>query len=203
MYKANDGREYGYHNTPAQELKSNRDFGGEIVFRLLGCATCGVAGLAEFHNRVLYRFDPHAQVTINLPDDTPDDIKREFRSAENCSGIEEYRPGATMLRSTIEKVLIKHGYNENDLFQKLDQLAEDKIITRTLAKQNQEIVRILGNDVLHGIWREVFPDEFATAYKYTHRLIEAFYDDHKSVLAELQEIGKEIPDEESQEPESS
>jgi len=176
---------------------------GSLTFLLLRCVTCSLGAFAAVYEPDRMRpprpelvdFHPIAYERLSLPEGTPDDIVSEFRSAESCAGIREYRPAAAMLRSTIEKVLKKHGYGQQKLASKLKQLMEDRIITKPLAKQNQDIVRILGNDVLHGDWRDISSDEYEQAHKYTHRLIDAFYDDHESVIEELTALGRTLPDE--------
>jgi hypothetical protein len=195
----------GYSPPPSRELHEYyRRLGtGRMTFLLLRCVTCSLGAFAALYEPDSIRgysmpelacFHPYAFERLRLPEDTPDDIVSEFRSAENCAGIGEYRPAAAMLRSAIEKVLKKHGYDQWNLQGKLNQLKEDRIITGTLAKQNREIVKILADDVLHGEWRDISSDEYEKAYKYAHKLIDGFYDDHKNVLEELAELERIVPD---------
>lgn len=103
-----------------------------------------------------------------------------------------------MLRSTLEKTLRKHGYSEWQLSTNLKNLSEDNILPRWLVKQNSQIVKILGDEILHGDWREITPEEYQKAHHFVERLIESFYDDHDSVVEDLKEKGRLTVEKKSQ-----
>ena len=162
---------------------------------------------------MLEDFIPHAIEKAGLPADVPEDIVREFREAELDAAHFAYRSASAMLRSTLEKTLTKNGYDDgvvtddqgqpvldkqgnskksNALIWRIDAAASDKIITETRQKRAHENIRVLGNDVLHDIWREVTEDEFNDARKYTQRILEDFYDDRPTVLAQLAAVNRAI-----------
>ena len=196
--RSNFVRESGAFSLTSKTL--NKYYGlftGSITFLLLKCVTCSLGALGIIYEdldseiKVLVDFYPKVKKITKLPDDTPEDISSEFKSAENCANIEEYRPAATMLRSTIEKVLNNHGYNEWRLSDNLKNLQKDRLITAPLARKNKLVVKILGDQVLHQKWREVDEKEYLTAREYALDLIKAFYSDVEGVALERERLKKE------------
>lgn len=156
-------------------------------------------------------FIPRAVEKASLPVSVPADIVKEFREAELDAAHSAYRSASAMLRSTLEKTLIKNGYDEveirdklgqvvvdgqgnprksNKLIARIDAAAWDKVITETRQKRAHENIRVLGNDVLHEDWREVTEDEFNEAHKYAQRILEDFYDARATVEAQLKAQGR-------------
>ena len=188
-----------------------------ILWRAVRCTICNRGGIAKIHDNgnsqgaVLEDFIPHAIEKAALPPGIPDDIVKEFREAELDAAHLAYRSASAMLRSTLEKTLIKNGYDEveirdklgqvvtdtqgnprksNKLIARIDAAAWDKVITETRQKRAHENIRVLGNDVLHEDWREVTAEEFNEAHKYTQRILEDFYDDRTTVKTQLTAQGR-------------
>ncbi len=166
------------------------------IYRLLKCAGCGRAGLAKSHVGVqdnreyLFEFFPYSIDRANLPSAVPDEIKKEFREAEKCTGFGAHRAASALIRSVLEKTLRLNGYahgklNRSNLQQKIDAAADDGVIHETRRKRAHEEIRALGNDVLHDEWREVTSEEFEMAHHYAQRILEDFYDDRDTVEATL------------------
>lgn len=80
-----------------------------------------------------------------------------------------------------------NGYLKGSLADKIDQAAEDGVITAARSTRAHEDIRVLGNDILHDAWRAVFQAEFDLAHKYAQRILEDLYDDRPSVTALLAE----------------
>ncbi|MCI0339183.1 MAG: DUF4145 domain-containing protein [Acidobacteria bacterium] len=100
-----------------------------------------------------------------------------------------------MFRSALEKTLKANGYVRQggklrDLESKIDEAANDGIITDARRRRAHEEVRVLGNDVLHDEWREVKDEEVELAHLYTQRILEDFYDDRETVVKKLIELGR-------------
>jgi len=141
----------------------------------------------------LVSFFPYSREVAKLPSDTPVDIVAEFREAELCTSFEAYRAASALFRSTLEKVLKANGYEQIgkkgfdilNLQNKIDQAAQDGVLTEARRKRAHDDVRSLGNDVLHDEWREIVAEEVEAAHHYTQRIIEDFYDNRKEVEAVL------------------
>lgn len=188
-----------------------------ILWHALRCSVCSRGAVAKIHDNgnsqgaVLEDFIPRAIEKAALPARVPDDIVKEFREAELDAAHSAYRSASAMLRSTLEKTLIKNGYEEveirdklgqvvtdsqgnpkksNKLIARIDAAAWDKVITETRQKRAHENIRVLGNDVLHEDWREVKEEEFNEAHKYAQRILEDFYDDRATVVAQLKAQGR-------------
>jgi hypothetical protein len=99
-----------------------------------------------------------------------------------------------MLRSALERTLRANGYSKGMLKQKIDDAAADGVITESRKRQAHDNVRLLGNEVVHDEWRAVDADEYSDAYKYTHRVIEDFYESRVQVLAQLKARQRPLPD---------
>ncbi|MFY9954362.1 DUF4145 domain-containing protein [Bradyrhizobium sp.] len=103
------------------------------------------------------------------------------------ASVGAWRAASAMLRSTLEKTLKHNGYLKGSLADKIDQAAEDGVITAARSKRAHEDIRVLGNDILHDARRVVFQAEFDLAHKYAQRILEDLYDDRPSVTALLAE----------------
>ncbi len=163
----------------------------QTIYKLLRCAGCSRAGVAKvncktgygqgYGNGDLEWFWPRATVSDKLPTATPPGIVAEFDEAQVCMSAGAWRAGAALLRSTLEKTLIANGYVDGKLFQKIKAAADDGVITASRAERAQELIRTLGNDVLHDEWRKVEPSETELAHHYVGRVVEDFYDDRETV----------------------
>jgi len=183
-----------------------------ILWFALRCSVCSRGGIAKIHDNggvidgVLESFIPEAIEKAPLPKAVPDDLVKEFREAESDAAHGAYRSGSAMLRSVLEKTLKKNGYDKvevkdkngnpvidksgnpkksDKLIDRIDAATDDSIITEARQKKAHDNIRVLGNDVLHDEWREVQPEEFEEAHKYSQRILEDFYDDRPIVEAQL------------------
>jgi hypothetical protein len=175
------------------------DYYEHIIFKLLRCSVCSRPGVATVHVKNNYRtesalesFWPTGIPHEKIPNETPHYIGKELREAENSMSIEAWRAAAAMLRSTLEKTLIANGYEERTLYEKIEAAGENGIITSARRQRAQDLVRTLGNDVLHEKWREVKRGEVEDAHKYVARIIEDFYDDRATVLKALEKKGRKV-----------
>jgi hypothetical protein len=64
---------------------------------------------------------------------------------------------------------------------KIEAAGDDGAITSARRQRAQDLVRTLGNDVLHDDWRVVTQEEVEDAHKYVGRILEDFYDDRATV----------------------
>ena len=156
-----------------------------LLYRLLRCASCNRGGLATIHDSgrvidgVLSEFYPISVENAKLPSDTPSDIEKEFREAELCAALKT------------------NGYLKGPLAAKIDEAANDGVLTESRRKRAHNEIRVLGNDVLHDEWREISSNDVEAARHYAQRILEDFYDDRESVTAILTEknrIKVTIPD---------
>jgi hypothetical protein len=174
-------------------------------FRLFRCAGCGRGGLGTITLRNNERypsgyprlegFTPDVLVPVALPNETPKDIAAEFREGERCLQSRCNRAAAAMFRSALEKTLTAAGYKvdrHTKLFDQIESAARDGSITDARKHRAHEEIRVLGNDVLHDVWKALEPDEAVLARDYTQRVVEDFYDHRASVLARLREK-KRVP----------
>jgi hypothetical protein len=163
----------------------------KTAYVLLRCAGCHRGGLAKIHchgrliDGDMEWFNPRAVGAATLPEDTPEGIVNEFREAERCAGAGAYRAASGMLRSTLEKVLDENGYVTGRLKARINRAALDGVITDAIKMRAREKPLALGNDVLHEPWREVGEKEYQEARHYVAKVIDAFYDDRKTVLEVL------------------
>lgn len=162
-----------------------------IVYKLYRCAGCGRGSLAKIYcnsgleDGVIAELIPHSAEVAKLPSDTPSDIKAEFDEALKCFSAGAFRAASAMARSVLEKVLIANGYNERDLYHKIEAAALDGLLTDSRRKRAQDDVKSLGNDVLHDVW-VLIPEADATkSLHYAQRIIEDFYDNRQEVIAVL------------------
>lgn len=170
-----------------------------LFYKLYRCCVCSRPGIATLHVRNnlegarLESFWPTARPRAKLPEGVPPGVLAEFREAEACMSVEGWRGASALLRSTLEKVLVANGFDDRDLFKKIESAAQVGVITSARRRRAQELVRVLGNDVLHEEWREVARLEVEASHHYVSRIIEDLYDDRGSVEALLKESGRGVP----------
>ncbi|MCH7986665.1 MAG: DUF4145 domain-containing protein [Acidobacteria bacterium] len=83
--------------------------------------------------------------------------------------------------------------SKGSLQEKIDQAANDGILTAARRKRAHEQIRDLGNDILHDDWREVTEGEYTSAHHYAQRILEDFYDNRAQVEALLVEAKRLEP----------
>jgi Domain of unknown function (DUF4145) len=162
---------------------------GRLLYKLFRCTVCSRPGVAKFHftnnlghDGKLEWFWPSSVAPVKLPGGVPPGVLNEFREAEVCLSAGAWRGAAALFRSALEKVLKANGYTkERDLYQRIEAAATDGVITAARRQRAHDLVRTLGNDVLHDDWREVLPEEAESAQHYVGRVIEDLYDDRGSV----------------------
>ncbi len=158
-----------------------------ILYILTRCANCRQGGLATVHDNgtvelgKMEAFYPVSIELANLPEGIPNGIVSEFREAELCAAHSAWRASSAMFRSALEKTLVENGYASGTLQNKVDQAAEDGIITEARRKRAHDEIRVLGNDVLHDPWHEISSEEVEASHHYAQRILEDFYDDRESV----------------------
>jgi hypothetical protein len=194
------GREYGSTPWAREEDEDGRTF--MVHHRLFCCSGCNRGAVGEIANlrnetsdlvqkgAVLWSFEPSSIQTVILPRDAPFGIRREVEEAERCASASAFRAASAMLRSALEKTLSANGYDEPNLYKKIEAAASDGVITAARRQRAQDNVRALGNDVVHDEWRAVDEAEFETAYIYTQRVIEDFYENRDEVLKILADSGR-------------
>lgn len=195
----NSGREYGYvvddvHHQLFDETGTPHT-GKRRIYRLLKCSTCGRAGMSQVSEGVngrvyLIDFYPHSTVVLEVPKGTPEGVLSEFREAEDDASHENFRSAGAMLRSTIEKVLQNHGYTDYSLKKNIENAQKEGLFTRVLKNKTENVVKTLGDTILHREWRKITESEYNEAHQYTKQLIDAFYSDPKEVLVLLMEAGR-------------
>lgn len=74
--------------------------------------------------------------------------------------------------------------------QKIDQAADDGVITAARKQKAHDDIRVLGNEVVHDEWRVVTEEEVESALHYAQRILEDLYDDRTSVEQILIAKGK-------------
>jgi len=104
--------------------------------------------------------------------------------------VSAWRGAAALLRSALEKALKANGYDEAVLYKKIEAAGADGVITSSRRQRAQDLVRILGNDVLHEEWRVVTQQEAEDAHHYVGRVIEDLYDDRAAVETVLAAKGR-------------
>lgn len=127
-----------------------------------------------------------------VPSTAPPGVLNEFREAEICISVEAWRAAAALLRSTLEKALLANAYDERDLYKKIEAAGSDGVITSARRQRAQDLVRTLGNDVLHEEWRVVTRGEVEDAHRYVARILEDLYDDRASVEKILTAKGRKF-----------
>ncbi len=168
--------EYGAIQVDHEHKHGGYDF-NRIVYQLMRCAGCGRGGLAEVHcedhfsKGLLDSFFPRTIEQAPLPEAVPKGIESEYREAEICASVEAWRAASAMLRSTLEKSLKNNGYEKGSLAARIDEAAEDGVITAARSKRAHDDVRVLGNDVLHDEWREVTEEEIEASHHYVQRIL--------------------------------
>ena len=159
-----------------------------VIYKLLRCSVCERAGVAKVaannnyaSDSALVSFWPTSQPVGKLPTGVPEGILKEYREAEICMSVEAWRGAAALLRSALEKTLKANGYDESDLYKKIEAAGTDGVITSARRQRAHDLVRTLGNDVLHDEWRAVTQQEAEDAHHYVGRVIEDLYDDRAAV----------------------
>jgi len=181
-------------------VNRTHDFRGQtftrLFYKLYRCSVCSRPGVATLHvnnnfdGALIEAFWPTAKPNAKLPDGVPEGVVKEFREAETCIAAEAWRGAAALLRSALEKVLIANGLKESDLYKKIEAASQAGVITSARRQRAQDLVRTLGNDVLHQEWREVTRSEVEASHHYVARIIEDFYDDRKTVESILKASGR-------------
>jgi hypothetical protein len=179
-----------------------------VRFQLFRCAGCGRGGLGAIRMMALpdhsypqsiwqlLQFFPEAEERLKLPTAVPKGIQNEFLEAEICVEHECYRAGAALFRSVLDKTLRDNGYKtkRENLREQIDEAAADGVITSARKSKAHEEIRVLGNDVLHDEWRAISLEDVEAAHHYVQRILEDFYDDRESVLAQIRKA-KRVPSE--------
>lgn len=98
----------------------------------------------------------------------------------------------------MEKTLRANGYTKGTLATRINQAANDGVLTESRRRRAHNEIRVLGNDVLHDEWHEIPIEDVEAARHYAQRILEDFYDDRESVLQLLRDADK-IPDEDKEE----
>jgi hypothetical protein len=168
----------------------------QVAYKLLRCAGCSRAGVAKvthdrnYANGEMEWFWPKAVAVLELPAGAPKGVIMEYAEAQLCLSSSAWRAAAAMLRSALEKTLLENGYNEPNLYKQIEAAAADGAITSARRQKAQDLVRTLGNDVLHEPWRPVTQEEADLANHYVGRVVEDFYDDRPTVEALLRAKGR-------------
>ncbi len=190
-----ENKEFGAIENKFEDSYHNR---WTMSYRLFKCAGCnrGALGVVRFsgekypgNSGSLISFYPITYELLALPPSTPDGIKSEFREAEKCLGNGCYRAAAGLFRSVLDKTLRDNGYKigKKNLKEQINDAAQDGIITESRKKRAHEEIRVLGNDILHDEWKEIFREDVELTRNYCQRILEDFYDDRTSVEAILLE----------------
>lgn len=188
-------REFGFVLVEGGHTFQGKPY-SRIHYRLLRCAGCGRAGVAKFHDGgapndvALEDFYPHAIQAVSLPKGVPEGIVKEYREAELCTSVKAWRAASALVRSTLEKTLKANGYTNGSLQARIDQAADDGVITAARKQRAHDDIRVLGNEVVHDDWREVTSAETETALHYAQRVLEDLYDDRATVEAVLKAKGR-------------
>lgn len=195
--EAGAGNEFGTVIVNRPHHFSGRPF-SRIFYKLYRCTVCSRPGVGTLHvnnnyeGAVLESFWPSSLRREPIPLKIPEGIVKEFREAEICMSAQAWRGASALLRSTLEKVLVANGFSEKDLYKKIEAAATAGVITSARRRRAQDLVRVLGNDVLHEEWREVEPGEAESSHHYVSRILEDLYDDRQTVEELLHEAGREF-----------
>ena len=178
----------------------NHQFEGKpytyAYYILMRCAGCGRGGVATVHGHQQgpqafdEAFYPSCCESAPLPKGVPPGVEAEYREAELCASAGAWRAGSALLRSALEKTLGANGYTKGSLKDRIDEAAVDGVITAARRERAHDEVRVLGNDVLHDIWREVKADEYSLAHHYAQRILEDLYDHRGEVEGILKKVGR-------------
>jgi hypothetical protein len=138
----------------------------------------------------LESFFPRSLSSSPIPNGVPEGIIKEYREAELCASVEAYRAASALVRSALEKTLKENGYTTGSLQKKIDDAADDGVITAARKQKAHEDIRVLGNEVVHDEWREISQAEVESALHYAQRIFEDLYDDRGTVLKILKNKGR-------------
>jgi hypothetical protein len=159
-----------------------------ILYVLYACVVCRHPGVLKSHATNSFLdgaaewFWPSAGMPpATLPSALPHDLREEFREAERCTSANCWRAAAALLRSTLEKTLKANGYTKRTLFDNIEDAATEGLITAARARKAHDVIRTLGNDVLHDEWREVAAAEVTESAHFVQRILEDFYVSRPSV----------------------
>lgn len=169
-----------------------------VSYHLAECLGCGRGGLIimgqmDEHGWRLLDFYPRSPDFADLPVGVPPDLENELREAERAAGAGAYRAASATLRSALEKTLKANGYAKGLLQGKIDEAADDGVITRARQARAHESVRALGNDIVHDDWRCVDAAEFEESRQYVVWILRDLYDDRETVLKQLRSAGRLPP----------
>ena len=169
-------------------------------YQLFMCVGCERGAYAEverstscdywYQATTIAVFVPSEHVTADVPGDVPESIVSELREAELCAAGGAYRAAGALLRSVLEKTLKANGYAAGKLDKKIEAAATDGVITRSRKRSAHNNIRLLGNDILHGVYRIVNEEQFLAAHRYTQRILEDLYDNREATLETLQDAGR-------------
>jgi hypothetical protein len=196
-YKDSAAGEFGTVILHQQRVGPDHRTFARVIHKLLRCAVCSSPGVAtvlanQYYEQesVMLSFWPTFVVPPPLPSGVPEGVEEEFEEAVRCMSAEAWRGAAGLIRSALEKVLKANGYDERDLFKKIEAAGADGLITSSRRQRAQDLVRTLGNDVLHDEWRPVSSEEVDDALHYVGRVIDDFYDDRPTVESVLSVKGR-------------
>ena len=82
-------------------------------------------------------------------DDVPEHIADAASEAYACYQIRSYRAAILMARSVVEATAKDQGITKGSLYEKIDKLKENEVISKGAAETAHEI-RFMGNDMAHG-----------------------------------------------------
>jgi hypothetical protein len=159
-----------------------------ILYVLYACVVCRHPGVLKSHaansfveGAAEWFWPSEGMPPAMLPSALPQDLEEEFREAERCTSANCWRAAAALLRSTLEKTLNANGYTKRTLFDNIEDAATEGLITAARAHKAHDVIRTLGNDVLHDEWREVAADEVMESAHFVQRILEDFYVSRPSV----------------------
>lgn len=189
---------YGSVNRPWNHKFEGRNY-NYANYILMRCAGCGRGGVAILHGsqvggQVAQAYDsafyPACRDTAPLPKGVPQGVEVKYREAELCASTAAWRAAFALLRSALEKVLEENGYIKGSWKDRIDEAAKDGVITAARRQRAHDDIRVLGNDVLHDIWREVKEEEYSLSHHYVQRILEDLYDHRAEVEGILKKAGR-------------
>lgn len=193
LYRDSSGREFGYItlNDTLEQCDECSSRNGNIIFRLLSCSSCSYGAVAKYFQHPgsvhLLEFFPESIDILEIPKLVPKEIESEFREAEKCASVGARRGACALLRSTLEKILNAHGYTERYLSNNIANATKDGVITKVLSERASEVIKLLGDEVMHKDWREISYEEYVLTHGYCQRIMENFYDSPELVKIILKE----------------
>ena len=197
----NGGKDYSSFSTripEAEKIEAGKDNNGReydhILYHCHKCGGCGRGGLSVSYTsqnnlRKLKEFFPSVVTHEKLPENTPEDIVKEFREAETCLGNNCNRAASAMIRSTLEKILKANGYENTNsdgfdnmgLQKKIEEAVKDGVLMIARGERAKNDIKVLGDEVVHREWREISDEEVFKALEYTLWIIRDFYDGRDTI----------------------